>query len=40
MRLSPMTVMAKASESGLIDIAKTTLAPHFHSGGESKKVSA
>jgi len=33
-----MTAIGKASEGGLVDIAKSTLAPHFHDGKGSKSV--
>jgi tRNA acetyltransferase TAN1 len=38
-RLTPMTLMGKATESGIDDLAKTVLAPHFHNEGvERQKV--
>jgi tRNA acetyltransferase TAN1 len=36
-RLTPMTLIGKASEHGLHDIAQRVLAPHFHQGGSSEK---
>jgi tRNA acetyltransferase TAN1 len=36
-RLTPMTLIGKASEHGLQDIARRVLAPHFHQGGSSEK---
>ncbi len=42
LRLTPMTLMGKATEKGLEGVARTVLAPHFHrtDGGEcsAKKV--
>ena len=32
-----MTLIGKASEHGLHDIAQRVLAPHFHQGGSSEK---
>ena len=38
-RLSPMTMMGKATEKGLEEVSAVVLAPHFHlEGGEAKKV--
>lgn len=38
-RLTPMTLMGKATEKGLDEVARAVLAPHFHAPGEaSKKV--
>jgi len=36
-RLTPMTLIGKANEHGLHDIAQRVLAPHFHQGGSSEK---
>jgi len=36
-RLTPMTLIGKATENGLLDIARRVLAPHFHQGGSSEK---
>lgn len=39
-RLSPMTLMGRASEEGLENVARTVLAPHFHEQPSlSRKVS-
>ena len=38
-RLTPMTLIGKATETGLEDTARKVLAPHFHTEGiEQKKV--
>jgi tRNA acetyltransferase TAN1 len=38
-RLTPMSMMGKATEKGLEDVSKVVLAPHFHADGvKSKKV--
>lgn len=38
-RLTPITLVGKATEAGLAEVAKEILAPHFHgSNVESKKV--
>jgi tRNA acetyltransferase TAN1 len=40
-RLSPMTLMARASVEGLEQVAKAVLAPHFHQTPfQKRKVSA
>jgi len=36
-RLTPMTLIGKANEHGLHDIAQRVLAPHFHQDGSSEK---
>lgn len=39
-RLTPMTVMGKATEKGLTEVAQQVLSPHFHAPSVSgKKVS-
>ena len=38
-RLSPMTLMGKATEKGLEEVTKRVLAPHFHQeGNPARKV--
>ncbi len=38
-RLTPMTIMGKATESGLAEVAKMVIAPYFHKGdGMIEKV--
>ncbi|KAI9710501.1 MAG: hypothetical protein M1820_002637 [Bogoriella megaspora] len=36
-RMSPVTLVGKASESGVDAVSKEVLAPHFHQGGPSRK---
>jgi hypothetical protein len=41
MRLTPVTLIGKASEQGLGEVGRAVLAPYFHQAEqESKKVSA
>jgi hypothetical protein len=35
-RLTPMTLMGKATEKGLEDVARAVLAPHFHAQAQSE----
>jgi len=36
-RLTPMTMMGKATEKGLEEVTKAVLAPHFHAEGVTPK---
>jgi hypothetical protein len=37
-RLTPITLVGKATESGLEEVAQQVLRPHFHEGVKGKKV--
>jgi hypothetical protein len=37
-RLTPITLVGKATESGLEEVAREVLRPHFHEGATGKKV--
>lgn len=37
-RLTPITLVGKATESGLEEVAQQVLRPHFHDGAKGKKV--
>lgn len=37
-RLTPITLVGKATESGLEEVAREVLRPHFHEGAQGKKV--
>lgn len=39
-RLTPITLVGKATESGLEEVAQQVLRPHFHEGAKGKKVNA
>jgi len=36
-RLTPMSLMGKANENGLREVAQQVLGPHFHDDGTSEK---
>ena len=36
-RLTPMTLIGKASENGMREVAQQVLGPHFHEDGTSEK---
>ncbi|TID13959.1 hypothetical protein E2P81_ATG07026 [Venturia nashicola] len=39
-RLTPITLVGKATESGIEEVARSVLRPHFHDGVRGKKVNA